>query len=111
MKVRERKNLIKKYSDLKDQIIKTLESSDYEVDVDGDIVDKLQGQSLLAVQNQISKKNLLKLKAIESALELIDKDEYGDCQECGEPISMRRLESIPGVTICVLCAELLELHK
>jgi DnaK suppressor protein len=111
MKVREKKNLVRKYSELRDQLIKTLENSDYEVDVDGDVVDHLQGQSLVIVQNKLSKNNLMKLRAIELALEMIDKGEYGNCYECGEPIAVKRLEAIPGVRTCVLCAELVELHR
>jgi DnaK suppressor protein len=111
MKVREKKNLVRKYSELREQIIKTLENSDYEVDVDGDVVDRLQGQSLVIVQNQLSKNNLIKLRAIDLALEMIDKGEYGYCHECGNPIASKRLEAIPGVTTCVLCAELVELHR
>jgi DnaK suppressor protein len=47
---------------------------------------------------------------IDSAIKMIAKDEYGDCEECGEPIGMKRLEAIPGVTICISCAEELELQ-
>jgi DnaK suppressor protein len=111
MKVRDKKSLVKRYSEIRQGLIKILENSDYEVDVDGDVVDRLQGQSLVSVQNQISKNNLLKLMAIDSALDLIYKDEYGNCTECGEPINIKRLELIPGVTICVSCAEQAELHK
>jgi len=105
MKVRESKSLRKKYVELKQQLIATIENSDFEVDVAGDAVDKLQGASLLRVQNQLSKHNLDKLRAIDRAIELIDAKEYGDCEECGEPIGIKRLEAIPGVTLCVICAE------
>jgi len=108
MKAREKKNLLKKYSELKDHLIRTLEKSDYEIDVDGDVVDQLQGQSLLSVQNRISMNNLIKLRAIDDAIEMISKGEYGDCKECGDPIDVKRLEAIPGVIACVRCAELAE---
>ena len=108
MKVRDKKNLVKKYSDLREQLIKTLESSDYEVDVDGDTTDQLQGQSLVVVQNAISKHNLMKLRSIELALAMIDCGEFGNCLECGEPIAIKRLEALPGVSTCVFCAELSE---
>ena len=111
MKAKDKKNLLNKYSELREQLIKTLENSSYEVDVDGDVVDQLQGQSLINVQNKLSQKNLLKLKAIDSAIEMITNGEYGNCKECGEPISVKRLEAIPGVTTCILCAELSELHR
>ena len=106
MKVREKKNLLKKYSELREQIIRTLDNSDYEIDVD-----QIQGHSLLNIQNSLSKNNLMKLRAIDEAIELISKGEYGDCSECGEPIEVKRLEAMPGVITCVLCAEQLELRR
>jgi DnaK suppressor protein len=111
MKVREKKNLLKKYSELREQIIRTLDNSDYEIDVDGDAVDQIQGHSLLNIQNSLSKNNLMKIRAIDEAIELISKGEYGDCSECGEPIEVKRLEAMPGVITCVLCAEQLELRR
>lgn len=111
MKVREKQSLLKKYTELRDQLISKLDSSDYEVDVDGDIVDQLQGQSLVNVQNHLSMNNLRKLKILNLAIEMIHKGEYGKCDECGEPISTKRLEAIPGTTTCVCCAELSEKLK
>lgn len=111
MKVREKNSLLKKYIELRDNLIKTLENANYEIDVDGDLVDKLQGQNLINIQNKISQKNLTKFRAINLAIEMIENGKYGICQECGEDISIKRLEAIPGVSICVLCAELLELNK
>ena len=111
MKAREKNKLLKKYSELKYNLIRTLENSDYEIDVDGDVVDQLQGQSLLNVQNRISMNNLAKLRAIDDALKLIARGEYGDCKECGEPIDVKRLEAIPGVLECVRCAELSEISR
>jgi DnaK suppressor protein len=111
MKPKELKNLRKKYVELRENLIKTLENSDYEIDVDGDDVDLLQGQSLIRVQNQISANNIKKLRAIDAAIESIDDGEYGDCQDCGEPIGIKRLEAIPGVCTCIGCAEKAELHR
>jgi RNA polymerase-binding transcription factor DksA len=33
---------------------------------------------------------------------------YGDCAECGEPISLKRLEAIPWASHCVGCQEFME---
>lgn len=66
----------------------------------------------LAEMNQViaSKRNLERtrqLAAIEEALELIaeDPDEYGQCEDCSEPIKRRRLELMPWSTLCIRCAE------
>ncbi len=42
-------------------------------------------------------------KAVETALKLLDIDEYGICQDCGAEINPKRLEAIPWTTLCVYC--------
>ena len=105
MEARELKTLREKYVQVRQRLQDTISNSSFEVDVDGDDVDKLQGAALLRVQNILSKNNLAKLKALDSAIYKIDSGEYGNCEECGEPIGMRRLEVIPGIQLCILCAE------
>lgn len=99
-----------KYIDIRNEIINTIRKSDYEVDVAGDETDKLQGANLLYVQNQLVQKNVMKLKMINRAIDKIDDGKFGDCEECGESIELRRLEVLPGVALCVTCAEHAELH-
>jgi DnaK suppressor protein len=111
MKSKELKSLRNKYAELMNQLIKTIENSNYEVDVAGDSVDKLQGASLLRVQNQLSKNNLNKLMALEKAIEKIDHGQYGNCDECNEDIGIKRLEAIPGCSLCISCAEKAELQR
>ncbi len=48
------------------------------------------------------------LNQVEHALVLIKKKKYGNCENCGEPIPVARLEAIPYSTICKKCAELIE---
>lgn len=44
------------------------------------------------------------LQEIETALEKIDKDEYGICDKCGSEIEVERLRAIPFTAICKNCA-------
>lgn len=44
-----------------------------------------------------------KIKEIDIALEKIKDGSYGICDECGEPISKRRLELIPYTSLCINC--------
>jgi DnaK suppressor protein len=44
------------------------------------------------------------LEQIESALERIDENTYGDCEECGAKIPKARLNAIPYTSLCVKCA-------
>ncbi len=45
------------------------------------------------------------LKKIERALAKIDEDTFGICEECEEPISVKRLEARPETTLCIRCKE------
>ncbi len=45
------------------------------------------------------------LEKIEHALEKITKNEFGLCEECGEEISLKRLEARPETNLCIRCKE------
>ncbi len=44
-------------------------------------------------------------KAVQTALRLLDEDEYGICQDCGAEINPQRLAAIPWTTLCVYCQD------
>ena len=48
------------------------------------------------------------LNQIEHALVLIKMKKYGNCENCGEPIPVARLEALPYATMRKECAEALE---
>jgi len=64
-------------------------------------MDALQGQ---AMSQEQSRRRQRELQRIAAALRRLDSGEYGDCQDCGEPIDVRRLEMDPGATLCIRCA-------
>jgi DnaK suppressor protein len=45
------------------------------------------------------------LREISDALLRIDDGMYGDCMECEQPISPRRLDAVPWARYCVACQE------
>jgi DnaK suppressor protein len=45
------------------------------------------------------------LDKIQKALERIEDGSFGTCDECGEPISVKRLEARPETTLCIRCKE------
>ncbi len=45
------------------------------------------------------------LDKIEKALARIDDQSFGICEECGEEISVKRLEARPETTLCIRCKE------
>ncbi len=48
------------------------------------------------------------LRMIQEALARMDKDEYGFCVSCEEPIQEKRIAAIPWARLCLRCQELAE---
>ena len=51
------------------------------------------------------------LDKIEKALRKIEDGSFGVCEECGEEISVKRLEARPETTLCIRCKEDQERHE
>ncbi|WIX32585.1 TraR/DksA family transcriptional regulator [Salinicola sp. JS01] len=65
-------------------------------------MDALQGQAMAKAEEQRRQQTLLR---IDSALMRLDREAFGECIECGEWISAKRLEWDPTVLKCIDCAE------
>jgi DnaK suppressor protein len=48
------------------------------------------------------------LQLIDEALERVEKGEYGECVNCGEPVSEKRLDAVPWTRYCLKCQDLQE---
>jgi len=44
-----------------------------------------------------------RLKGIENALQRMESDDFGYCEECGEDISIKRLLAVPLTRMCINC--------
>ena len=44
-------------------------------------------------------------KVLEEAWESVQRGNYGICRQCGAQIPERRLEAVPGATLCLSCQE------
>lgn len=47
----------------------------------------------------------LYIKKVNDALRRIEEGTFGECQECGDNIEIRRLEARPTANLCVACKE------
>ncbi len=45
------------------------------------------------------------LQKIEKAIKKLDEGEFGVCEDCEEPISIKRLEARPETELCIRCKE------
>ena len=73
-----------------------------------DLIDQVQSmnqrdEAVLAVQWRSRV-----LSDVDAALRAMSEGVYGDCVECGEPISLKRLETIPWASYCIGCQEFIE---
>ncbi len=64
-------------------------------------MDAIQQQ---AMAQATERQRAVEISRIEHALKRLDEDEYGYCVECGEDISVKRLEIDPAATHCIKCA-------
>ena len=70
-----------------------------------DQVNRLQEEAKYTGQMQ---RDLLLLEKIVQALERMEKGAYGICEQTGEVIEMKRLESLPWTTLSIEGAEIVE---
>ncbi|HEY0078567.1 MAG TPA: TraR/DksA family transcriptional regulator [Pyrinomonadaceae bacterium] len=48
------------------------------------------------------------LELIDEALQRVEKGEYGECVNCGEPVQEKRLDAVPWARYCLRCQDLQE---
>ncbi|MCP4715631.1 MAG: TraR/DksA family transcriptional regulator [Deltaproteobacteria bacterium] len=89
-----------------DDIIKT-ERSSPERDV-GDFYDDADIEKGRQMSQLLGERERSKLAAIDNALEKIEDEGYGVCEECGMDINKKRLKIIPYALYCIECQSELE---
>jgi DnaK suppressor protein len=70
-----------------------------------DEVDSANDNILLAADMRFSNRESLYYKKIMKTLSKIETEQYGMCDECGEPITFSRLIARPTSEMCILCKE------
>ncbi len=60
---------------------------------------------------QMRERELGKLRAIEHALDKMERGSYGLCEECDGPIEFKRLKGQPFAVLCITHAEELERER
>lgn len=63
-------------------------------------MDALQQQQMAVASRQVQNQRLLLLR---NALKAIERDEYGYCRRCEEPIGYQRLKVRPESPFCLTC--------
>ena len=76
-----------------------------ESNVPAELEEEAQEAILAGVLSRLDHRGQQELHTIDHALLLIERGDYGTCEDCGEPIPVERLEALPTATTCILCAE------
>jgi|SRR5690606_14957305 len=97
------------YEDMRNQIQHSLDiaTKNSELDVSGDEVDKIQGNTLHQINEKLLLRSSNNLTLLTNAIRIIDEDglAINECEDCGEAIGEKRLMLLFGVRNCVHCAE------
>ncbi|OFZ72285.1 MAG: hypothetical protein A3K03_12405 [Bdellovibrionales bacterium RIFOXYD1_FULL_44_7] len=70
-----------------------------------DEVDQATTDVEQSMRMRLCNREILYIKKIDEALRRIEEGSFGECDDCGEPIELRRLEARPTATLCVSCKE------
>lgn len=65
-------------------------------------MDAMQDQAMAQASQQ---RRQIQLQRIQSALQRIERGEFGWCMKCGEEIVKKRLEVDPTAPLCIVCAD------
>ncbi|MGM0568688.1 MAG: TraR/DksA family transcriptional regulator [Elusimicrobiota bacterium] len=108
MRKRDIEKIQKELEEEKKDIIKAVErlkqrEESYLNDAVGDDIDKAVGNSQREMLFYLTDHDHQRLDAIEDALQKIDEDRYGICEQCGKKIKNDRLKAIPYARMCMKC--------
>lgn len=93
------------------EMIGSLSNQSQEKVSDGQVQDsgdEALSLSMEKLQNTLQQSEMDEVRLIDDAFERINRNEYGICTECGNPIPEKRLETFPYASRCVACQEKFE---
>jgi DnaK suppressor protein len=85
-------------SSLKDSMGNLSSYSDHMADLGTDAEEREKAYHFVSKEGRL-------LYHIDEALRRIQSDNYGKCVECGEEISLDRLEAVPHARLCIRCKQ------
>ena len=110
LKKREVKTLTEKITGERDRILKTFSEEDHEkyfvkTEDRPDEVDQASTEYERAQMLRFRNRDLFYVKKLQKALDKIDSDDYGICEDCGATIKFERLLARPTAELCIACKD------
>jgi DnaK suppressor protein len=97
--------------ELMEEVDRTKEHMQSEANNAADPSDRASQEEEFSLELRARDRERKLIKKINKTLELIDKDDYGFCDECGVEIGIRRLEARPTANLCIDCKTLAEIKE
>lgn len=76
-----------------------------------DMNDRASQEEEFSLELQARHREAKLVARINAALEALEHEDYGYCEECGVEIGIRRLEARPTATLCIDCKTLQEIKE
>ena len=89
---------------LADCIVNSDSANEYELGK-GDEVDQSTMEAEYNLSARLKGRNFIYLKKVQTALQRMEEGTFGECQECGDSISSKRLLARPTASKCLGCKE------
>ncbi|MSP15388.1 MAG: conjugal transfer protein TraR [Myxococcales bacterium] len=110
MKKKDLKKFREVLEEKRDELLRSAKrtlNEDMTMDTDDlpDEMDQASSEYLQSFMFRLRGREKTFLKKIDHALAKIDGGTFGVCEDCDEPISMKRLEARPETTLCIRCKE------
>lgn len=100
-----REKLINWKNDILREARETLETLQQESENHPDLADRASSETDRAIELRARDRQRKLISKIEAAIRRIEEDEYGYCEETGEPISLARLDARPVATLSLEAQE------
>lgn len=97
--------------ELMEEVDRTKENMQSEANNAADPSDRASQEEEFSLELRARDRERKLIKKINKTLELIEKDDYGFCDECGVEIGIRRLEARPTANLCIDCKTLAEIKE
>jgi len=108
MNKRDLKKFKKALEQKRDAVVSTAKKAHWDNMEDtrhGDFVDQASDDNEVHVNLRLLQIDAKLLRAIEAAIERVDKGGYGICASCEKEIGLARLKAVPWTSECIECKE------
>lgn len=92
-----------KFLKMKEELMK--DETGGETALGGDEVEKASSERERLLEMKLIGRRAFLLRKVNNALQRIEEGTYGECSECGDEISLARLEARPTADYCIVCKE------